>query len=386
VLRLLHRQRVVHLLRTSGPLARADLADRLGLARSSITAIVGELLDEGTLVELASRVEGPGYRGRPRTLLDCNPQAQRVLGIQMDGRRARVIVADATGNVSHEGQTPTDGRNPASVIRSITRIAKQLIDDSTGGPVAAAGVCIPGFVDGPTGVVVESPELGWAKVELGRSISRALGIPTAVQDTTHAMTLAEAIAGEARAARSAVVLDYGGRIGVGLIIDGRPYAGGTGIAGAIGHVPVLGSHAPCQCGRTGCVDAHMSLHAMQAAAPQTAGMLFEDVDLEAVAEDTRQNPHSQNIIRDVIDRMSHTAMLIEALIDPEVLILAGLVMEFDELADALETRINEIRPPDRRGRTKTVRSQIRRDSPISVIVALQQLDPDIAGLLRTPTP
>jgi hypothetical protein len=61
-------------------------------------------------------------------------------------------------------------------------------------------------------------------------------------------------------------------------------------------------------------------------------------------------------------------------------------MEFDELADALETRINEIRPPDRRGRTTTVRSQIRRDSPISVIVALQQLDPDIAGLLRSPTP
>jgi predicted NBD/HSP70 family sugar kinase len=125
---------------------------------------------------------------------------------------------------------------------------------------------------------------------------------------------------------------------------------------------------------------------MQAAAPQTAGMLFEDVDLDAVARATEKNVRSQNIIREVIDRIAHTAMLIEALIDPEVLVLAGLVMEFDELADALETRINEIRPPDRRGRTTTVRSQIGRDSPISVIVALQQLDPDIAGLLRSPTP
>jgi predicted NBD/HSP70 family sugar kinase len=386
VLRLLHRQRVVHLLRTAGPLARVDLADRLGLARSSITTIVGELIEDGTLVELAARVEGPGYRGRPRTLLGCNPDAQRVLGIWIDERRARLMVADATGNVCNEGQTPTAERNPASVIRSITRIAKQLMSNSSGGPITAAGVCVPGFVDGPTGVVVESTVLGWSKVELGRSISRALGIRTAVQDATQAVTLAEAIAGEAREVRSAVVLDYGGRIGVGLIIDGRPYAGATGTAGAIGHIPAFGSITRCQCGRIGCVDACMSLLAMQAVAPQTVGVPLDDIDLDAVAQDTDRNPHAQHIIREVIDRISHTAMLIEALLDPEVLILSGLVIEFEELADALEKRINEIRPPERRGRTTTVRSQIGRDPRVSVIVALAQLDPDIAGLLRTSNP
>jgi DNA-binding transcriptional regulator YbjK len=56
-------------------MARADLADRLDLARSSITAIVTELLADGTLVELDSRIENPGYRGRPRTLLSCSPRA-----------------------------------------------------------------------------------------------------------------------------------------------------------------------------------------------------------------------------------------------------------------------------------------------------------------------
>jgi DNA-binding transcriptional regulator YbjK len=66
---------VVRLLQTAGPLARADLADRLGLARSSITAIVAGLIDDGTLVELDSRIEDPGYRGRPRTLLSHNPRA-----------------------------------------------------------------------------------------------------------------------------------------------------------------------------------------------------------------------------------------------------------------------------------------------------------------------
>ena len=383
-MRLLNRQRVVHLLLTEGPLARADLAAKLGLARSSITAITGELIDDGTLIELTSRVEEPGTRGRPRVLLGPNPGARRVVGIGIDERRARIVIADATGTVVSEEATPTAGRSAAVVIRSINRIAKKLIDAAPGGPVTAAGVCIPGFVDSPTGVVIESNALGWSKVELGRLISRALGIPVKVQDTTQAITVAEAIAGQARQARSAVVLDYSSRVGIGLIIDGRPYAGGTGVAGAIGHLPVFGSTADCVCGRVGCVDACMSLLAMQRVAPQTVGVAYDDIDVDAIAADTSRNPQSQNVIGEVIDRVAHTAVLIEGVLDPEVLVLAGFVIEFESLVDALETRIDQLRPPERRGRTRTVRSQIHRDAHLSILVALEQVDADIAGLLSGP--
>jgi energy-converting hydrogenase Eha subunit G len=128
----------------------------------------------------------------------------------------------------------------------------------------------------------------------------------------------------------------------------------------------------------------MSMAAMQSVAPHTVGVPLENIDLEAIAESTQQNPLSQNIIRDVIDQVAHTAILVEALIDPEVLILSGLLIEVEELIAALETRINELRPPARQGRTTAVRSQISRDYRVSVIVALEQLDPDIAGVLRTP--
>jgi predicted NBD/HSP70 family sugar kinase len=383
VARLLQRQRVVHMLRTSGPLARADLADKLGLPRPSITTVVADLIEDGTLIELESRVEGAGARGRPRILLDCNPQGRRVLGVQIDGIRARVFIADATGSISQEAQTPTGGKDAAAIIESILEVARALMANATGEPVSVAGICIPGLVDDATGLVVASHELGWTNVDLGKTISRELGIPAAVQDTTKAITLAETIAGEAREARSAVVLDHGGRLGVGLIIDGRPYSGSTGIAGAIGHIPVYGSSAPCRCGRTGCMEADMSMYAMVAATPQAAGLTYDEVDVDALRLETAQNEKAQNIIQDVIDRVAHTAVLIEALLDPELVIIAGLVVEFDELANALHARIDELRPPERQGRTTTVRSNIGRSAPISVIVALQQLDPDIAGMLHS---
>jgi predicted NBD/HSP70 family sugar kinase len=367
----------------SGPLSRADVADKLGLARSSVTAIVRDLIEDGTLIELASGTDGAARRGRPRILLSTNPGARRLLGIQIDARHARVVVTDATANVLQEGETATGKRAPAAVIRSIARLAKQLIEKA-GGPVAVVGVCIPGYVDAPTGTVMRSEVLGWSNVTVGQSLSEQLGIPVAVRDLTQATTLAEAIAGEARGARSAVVLDYGGSVGIGLIIDGRPYYGATGFAGAIGHIPVQGGSNRCLCGRTGCLEAQMSMHAMHSAAPDTQGIPVEDIDLEAAAQETRQNPDSPEIVRPVIDQIAHIAVLIEAFIDPEVLILAGLIVEFDELADALETRIEELRPAERQERTRIARSRLSRDYyGASVLVALQHLDPDIAGLVGT---
>lgn len=384
LLRLLHRQRVVHLVRTSGPLSRADVADELGLARSSVTAIVKDLISDGTLIELPMPTNGSARRGRPRILLGCNPEAQRVLGIQIGAKRARVAVAGATGDIIEQGETSTLGRTPASVIRSIVRLAKQLID-ATDGPVAAAGVCIPGYVDAD-GTVMRSELPGWSNIPLQESLSQSLGIPVAVRDLTQATTLAEAIAGDGRGTRSAVVLDFGGSVGIGLIIDGRPYYGATGFAGAVGHIPVYHGTNPCLCGRTGCVEAQMSMNAMQPVAPETAGVPLDDIDLDAVARNVRQNPDSQKLIGAVIDQIAHLAILTEAFIDPEVLILAGLIAEFGDLADTLEARLEELRPPERRGRTRTVRSRLTRDYyyGASVLVALQQLDPDIAGMVATP--
>lgn len=362
-------------------MARADLADELGLDRPTMTALVRELIEAGALVEL--EVQGSGSRGRPRTMLGCNPEVRRVIGIEIDPARARVVLADGAGIISSEGETPTGQRRPAAVVRSIIRIAKQLISASAGGPVVAAGVCIPGYVDDASGRVIQSHELAWNNIELGSLISEALGIPTAVQDTTKAVTLTEAIAGKAREARLAVVLDYGHRLGIGLIRNGRPSGGVTGVAGAIGHIQLYGGTTQCCCGRIGCVEAEASMQAMQAAAPQTVGVPFDAIDFDEVVRTSTADPESQRIIRDVVDRVAHLVVLFEALIDPELLVIAGLIVEFDELAAALEARIEELRPPERRDRTTTVRSDVRRNTRVagvSVVVALQQLDPAIRGM------
>ena len=329
-----------------------------------MTTVVGDLVDDGTLVELDERVEGPGYRGRPRILLGCNPGSRRVLGVLIDERRTSVVLANATGEVCGEGETPTTGRTPESLIQSIIDIAKRLIDADPGRTaLAAAGVCVPGLVDTGKGMVIESRTLGWSGVDLGGPISRAMGAPTAVQDVTQALALAEAISGEARSVPSAVILDCGGHVGAGLITDGRPFTGSTGVAGAIGHIPDLGGRASCRCGRIGCLETLVALD--PAGAPGLSR-------------------HTDTTVEEVVERIAQMAIFVESLLDPEVLIVTGPLPELEQLLDAVTVRIDEIRPPERWGRTTTIRSRIGRDKRVGVIVALQQFDPDIAGMAGAP--
>ncbi|WP_264005782.1 TetR/AcrR family transcriptional regulator [Mycolicibacterium sphagni] len=91
------------MLQTVGPLARADLADRLGLARSSITPVVAELIADGTLVELDWRAERPGCRGRPRTLLSPNPNSATAKRKSKAEQRRRDLCDAAIDVLAEEG-------------------------------------------------------------------------------------------------------------------------------------------------------------------------------------------------------------------------------------------------------------------------------------------
>src|SRR5690606_9824239 len=48
-------------------------------------------------------------------------------------------------------------------------------------------------------------------------------------------------------------------IGGGIILDGRPFRGGRGFAGEVGHVPIFAAGgAACTCGKEGCLEAYCS--------------------------------------------------------------------------------------------------------------------------------
>src|SRR4051812_49934006 len=65
---------------TSGPIARTQIAKRLGLSPATVTAVTRELLDQG-VVRVAERAASKG--GRPALLLELVGGAASAFGVEI---------------------------------------------------------------------------------------------------------------------------------------------------------------------------------------------------------------------------------------------------------------------------------------------------------------
>src|SRR5215831_13749194 len=77
----------------SQPRSRQELSQATGLSLASVSNVVRELLDEGIVIEAGS-VDSDG--GRPRVMLDMNPEQGYVIGVDIGETRVRVELFDLT--------------------------------------------------------------------------------------------------------------------------------------------------------------------------------------------------------------------------------------------------------------------------------------------------
>ena len=80
-----NRRIVLETIRLYGPIARADIARRVGLTIQTVSNIVRELEEKGFLV---ARREAPKGRGSPAESLTLNPNGGFAVGIDVTPDRA----------------------------------------------------------------------------------------------------------------------------------------------------------------------------------------------------------------------------------------------------------------------------------------------------------
>jgi predicted NBD/HSP70 family sugar kinase len=245
-----NRSLVLQWLFRRGPTSRADLSRATHLTRVTISDLVAELLADGLVEEVGRRAE-PSV-GKPATLVGIVPDARHVVCLDLsDDERFTGALVNLAGKVLVRRSRRRTARTGAAAADVAVELAAELAAETTQ-PVLGVGVGSPGLVGG-SGVVVESDNLRWFELPLGRLITDRLGVPTHVVNDANAATLGEYTFGEA-AGRSLLVVKIGQGVGAGLLIDGRLYVGDGYAAGEIGHVVVDERGEPCACGRRGCLE------------------------------------------------------------------------------------------------------------------------------------
>src|SRR4029453_2248220 len=132
------------------------------------------LLDDGLIIPRQMGAVTDAARGRPRVLLELNPDAARVVGVKIAPTRIVHVVTAFQGDVLAELTQPVRvDRQPADVIAD-------LVEDGVRRCVADAGlalgrgeslcVALPGVVEHATGVVRHSPILRDSNVPLSKAL------------------------------------------------------------------------------------------------------------------------------------------------------------------------------------------------------------------------
>ncbi|KOG64932.1 ROK family transcriptional regulator [Streptomyces varsoviensis] len=325
---------ILDLVASGAATSRADLVRELGLAASTVSARVQELVDAGLLTEHG---EGASRGGRRPRLLRIPESGAVALAADLGSHHARigaVGLTDAVFDTSEHGFDLTAGPGPALDLLAARLGELAEAQRAAGRAVRAVGVGFPGPVDTATGRVIAPSRMpGWHLYELGDRLRDRLGLPVLVDNDANLMA-----AGEHRAAHPAlrhlVVVKAGRGIGSGVISGGRLYRGAGGSAGDISHVRVdAAAERPCSCGNIGCLETVASGAAI-AAALREGG-----IDADGAADILRLvadgEPLATTLVRQAGRHIGGVLSVVVNFFNPEAVVLGGALAQAEPLVAAV---------------------------------------------------
>jgi predicted NBD/HSP70 family sugar kinase len=241
------------------PITRAQLAARTGLTKSSVSAIVGELLGAHLVVEQGTRRGGD--LGRPGTELVLARDGLAGLGLEVNVDYLAACVVDLArrSRVQFVEGGDNRGRDPAAVAELLGRLAAAAVAAAAtqGLTIGATCVAVPGLVDQGTGTVSHAPNLEWHGVALRRLLGDrvpAAHTPVLVENDANVAALGELWFGGGAALRDYVHISGKVGIGAGIVVGGQLFRGAHGHAGELGHTTLDPDGDPCMCGGRGCLE------------------------------------------------------------------------------------------------------------------------------------
>lgn len=336
--------RVLRLLRDEGPLSRTGLSDVMGLSPTTITRNVADLMQRGWIEETDGSTAPPRV-GRPAIGLRQRPEAVCVCGIQIGVGVARVGVADAWNRVLSAKVIRFDpAAEPYSVLDDVAAVARTVVE-SAPAPCLAAGVAVSGPVDVAHRVNLLAINLGWADVHVADRLEAALDLPVVVDHDVRSMALAEARYG-GHAVDSLAYLYVRTGLGLGVVLKGEPFFGGTHGVSVLGHIRVRDDGDPCACGARGCLETvanepflGRTLSDLGVAVPSGT-----DAKVTELIEANRGMPGVARLRADLIDHLSRALAIVVNLMNPEVIVVGGALADapaalLDDLASALRDEV-----------------------------------------------
>ncbi|MFI1313997.1 ROK family protein [Streptomyces albidoflavus] len=327
----LHRanlERVVRAVRLSGSLTQAEIARTTGLSAATVSNIVRELKESGT-VEVTPTSAG----GRRARSVSLSGDAGIVIGVDFGHTHLRVAVGNLAHQILAEEAEPLDVDASAEQGFDRAELLVGRLLDATGvdrAKVAGVGLGVPGPIDVASGMLGSTSILpGWSGTQPALALGERIGVPVAVDNDANLGALGELVWGSGRGVRDLAYIKVAGGVGAGLVIDGQIYRGPGGTAGEIGHITLDESGPVCRCGNRGCLETFTAARYVLPLLEPTHGTGLTMEKVVALAKEG--DPGCRRVVADVGRYIGSGVASLCNLLNPSRVVLGGDLAEAGEL-------------------------------------------------------
>lgn len=310
---------IVTEIRRAREISRRELADCLGIAKSTAGRRIDTMIERGIVVEtgIAQRREV----GRPRRILELASSYGSFLGIDFDSRRLYGVLTDFSQNVLVKKQILL-AENPTrtGVIRQIRDLIAELKSTTPNLPLLGVGIGVPGHIDREKRLALWSSQIqDWGDVDLPLELDLPPEI-VHLENNTRATAMGEYWLGRHTAINPLICLNVRTGLGAAIILDGKILEGRHEKAGEIRGWKVSPGSANA--------DQEESLERVATARSiipdgpraQEEWELYVDAckngDISALQQLDRVVRHHSDALRRIVQ-----------LIDPEAIFVAGMFLE-----------------------------------------------------------
>lgn len=243
-------------------ISRADIARKTGLTRTTVSTVVGELIEQGLVEETGA---GQSSGGRLPVLLRIVHEAHGVLALSFEDTQIVGALVDMRGGIQRRVSLSLYGYRPAELPGYLSRLIDELRADATT-RILGIGLSMPGIVDPVRGIVRCAVNFGLVDAPLRQVLQERYHLPVYLDNAAHLAALAEYMFGGGAASGNLVVISVGVGVGAGIVLNGTLFNGDGFGAGEIGHVVVADNGLRCNCGNIGCLETVASVPAILRAA------------------------------------------------------------------------------------------------------------------------
>lgn len=243
LIKLLNEIQLLNLIREEGPISRIELARRTEMSKVTVFEIINRLIEAGFVIDIG-KGEASSRGGKRPTLVKLNAGNHFVIGIEYKRTEARIALADIEANVIDKKKIRySAGADPLKVLqRTCSRIDRMLkSDQASADKLVSIGIGVPGLINYEEGRLYFADTLRhWDTIPIAHFFSERYNVPAILENDVNTITIGESILGAGKEYSNIVNLWIGDGVGAGIILHDQLVQGLAGGAGEIGYLELNG--------------------------------------------------------------------------------------------------------------------------------------------------